>query len=59
MINIGDKIRALGYEFEVAKILYQEYWERDGYDCEFIDSSGGYHHWKQWYDGGELIKAEQ
>lgn len=54
-INPGDNITAMGYTFTVARVLYS-YKERIGYDVEFIDSYGGYHHWKQWYDGGELIR---
>ena len=56
-IKIGDNIAALGYCFKVAKILYQEYYNRDGFDCEFIDDKGNYHHWKQWEDGGKVIPA--
>lgn len=58
-IKVGDKITALGHTYEVAKILYQEYWDRDGFDCEFLDPYGGYHHWKQWDDGGKVIPKEK
>ena len=51
---IGAKVTALGKTYEIAKVLYAEYWERDGYDIEFLDPRGGYHHWKQWDDGGEI-----
>lgn len=54
-VEIGDKITALGLTFDVAKIMYQDYYQ--GYwDVEFLDSYGGYHHWKSIYDGGHVIK---
>lgn len=58
-IKIGDSIKALGFTFKVAKILYQDHWDRFGYDVEFLDDKGRYHHWKQWDDGGEVIRAEK
>ena len=43
-VEIGDKITALGYTFEIARIMYQDYYQ--GYwDVEFLDPHGGYHHW--------------
>lgn len=54
-VEIGDKITALGYTFEVARIMYQDYYQ--GYwDVEFLDPRGGYHHWKSIYDDGHVIK---
>ena len=58
-IEVGDSITALGYTFKVAKIICQDYWDRFGYDCEFLDDKGNYHHWKQWDDGGEVIRKEK
>ena len=52
----GDKITAYGLTFTVKHILYQEFWFKDGYDCEFIDPKGNYHHWKQWEDNGNLLR---
>ena len=65
-IRPGDRIRALGYTFTVAKILTQDYYgDREnagssdcwGYDIEFKDPDGRYHHWKQNEDNGVLIRA--
>ena len=49
----GDKISALGLSFTVDRILYQEYL-CGAFDCEFIDTKGNYHHWKQEFDGGNV-----
>lgn len=61
----GDRISALGCTYTVGTILYQEYygdlsdaggtawW---GYDVEFKDDAGRYHHWKQNEDGGTVIR---
>lgn len=51
---VGAEITALGYTFKIAKVIYAEHWDRFGYDIEFLDPRGGYHHWKQWDDGGEI-----
>ena len=55
----GDKVKCQGKLFTIAKILYQFYSKRgvddDGWKIEFIDTDGGYHYWKQYLDGGELI----
>ena len=65
-IKPGDMIRALGHTITIGRILYQDYngdldqagggdcW---GYDVEFLDTSGGYHHWKQNQDRGEVIRT--
>lgn len=67
-VVVGDRIRAVGHTFDVAKILYQDTWmgydDRDGadrsekspmYDVEFLDRFGGYHHWKSNLDGGKIL----
>ena len=54
--KIGDKVTACGHTYTIAKILFQGYWDRYGWDIEFIDSKGNYHHWKQEQDGGNLEK---
>lgn len=66
LIKPGDRISAYGYTFTVGKILYQDYFGPKeavpetsdcwGYDIEFKDDQGRYHHWKQNQDGGELIR---
>lgn len=67
-IKPGDRITAFGRTFTVGEIFYQEYWgEREdapagsdcwGYDIEFDDVQGRYHHWKQNQDGGYLTRKE-
>ena len=52
----GDKIRWRGSEWTIKKIYGQDYWEGYGWRIEFEDTHGGYHHWKQEMDGGELIR---
>ena len=54
-IQIGDSISALGFTFKVGKIIYQSYYD-GAWDVEFLDTNGGYHHWKSEFDGGEVIK---
>lgn len=54
---IGDTVNVCGKRYTIAKILSQSYWEsRDEWDIEFVDTSNNYHHWKQGFDGGRLIK---
>ena len=49
----GDRITAFGYRFTVETVLFQDwYGEKDGFDVEFTDTKGNYHHWKQNQDGG-------
>ena len=57
-ICVGDSISALGYTFEVDKIIYQDCFNGN-YDIEFLDPSGGYHHWKSEFDGGHIIPKER
>ena len=52
----GDKVRACGITVTIDRILYQDHW-RD-WDIEFIDTAGNYRHWKQYFDGGELLPKE-
>lgn len=54
-IQIGDSISALGFTFEVAQIMYQDFYNGQ-WDVEFLDPSGGYHHWKSEFDGGKVIR---
>lgn len=50
----GARINAMGISVTVDKVLYAHH-ESIGWDVEFIDTAGQYRHWKQWYDGGEII----
>ena len=66
-LEVGDKISAQGYTFEIAEIISQDYWgdyiednpDWDwGFYCEFLDPKGNYHYWKQQFDGGRVIAKE-
>ena len=67
-ISAGDVIRSGYLSYTVDKILYQDWFgPREavppcsdwwGYDVEFIDDNGYYHHWKQNIDGGDVIRKE-
>ena len=52
----GDQISALGHTFTVWSILYQDHLD-GAYDVEFIDDHDRYHHWKECYDGGTVIRS--
>lgn len=53
---IGCTVRALGYEFDICKVLFADQYN-DLWDIEFLDENDHYHHWKQNLDGGTLIPA--
>ena len=57
-VSIGDAITALGHTYTVGKIIYQDCFDGN-YDVEFLDASGGYHHWKSEFDGGYIIPKEE
>lgn len=52
----GDTIVCKGIKATIAKITFQEYWEGEGFYTEFTDTNGVYRNWKQWIDGGHVIK---
>lgn len=52
----GDTIVCKGIKVTIAKITFQEYWEGEGFYTEFTDTNGVYRNWKQWIDGGNVIK---
>ena len=55
-VEVGDKIKAQGYTFEVAEIISQnDYQEDGGIYIEFLDRKGNYHYWKEGCDGGFVI----
>lgn len=56
-VRKGDKIHCMGITVEIAKVLYQEWF--DYWDVELIDTDGNYRHWKQEYDGGFLIQKKR
>ena len=54
----GAIISALGITCVVDKVFYaqeEKVGTDTGWDIEFIDTNGQYRHWKQWYDGGEIV----
>ena len=60
IVEVGDKITALGHTYTVAKILMQEYFPGRGkvpewWNVEFLDRNDDYHHWKNQFDGGCVI----
>lgn len=61
--NIGDKVKIGHTTYTIAEIFYAQLFESqepapdDGWMIEFKDTNGGYHYWKQYLDGGELIPA--
>lgn len=61
----GDRVSALGITCTIADVLYQDHFgDRPdapgsdcwGYDVEFTDTHGAYHHWKQNQDGGSAFR---
>ena len=58
MVKIGDIVEVFNKEYKIEKILHCEYWDNYGYDVEFIDTKGIYHHWKQNLDGGKLKRIK-
>lgn len=54
--KIGDVVNCMGLSVTIAHIFYQEF-DRH-WDIEFLDTNGCYRHWKQLWDGGELISKE-
>lgn len=52
---LGARVTALGMTFEIAEVIGNFEWYSDwGFNIEFLDPKGNYHHWKQWDDGGEI-----
>ena len=64
IIEVGDKITALGCTYTVSKVLSQEYFPESGkipewWNVEFYDKNGNYHHWKNEFDGGCVIPKSE
>ena len=62
--EVGDKIKAQGCCFKIGKILSQEYYpaffnDPEYWIVEFLDPNGGYHRWKNVFDGGMLIPKSE
>lgn len=65
-VKPGDVIRIGCRSYTIGVIYYVEYYGNahrpspdDGWMIEFKDTGGGYHYWKQYLDGGELIPARE
>ena len=65
ILQHGDKVTALGLTFTIDRILFCEFWgdapeypgsDWWGFDCEFVDTKGNYHHWKQNQDKGHAYR---
>lgn len=56
--QVRDKVSCQGKVVTIDRILYQDYWDRFGWDIEFVDTENHYRHWKQYEDGGELIRNQ-
>lgn len=56
---IGNIIQLRGRLWKIEKIYSQSFWDGYGWDIEFVDTNGKYHHWKQYDDGGELIQQKK
>lgn len=54
----GDIVKRNGKTWEIKTIYDQDYWKGYGWRIEFEDTNGGYHHWKQELDGGELLISQ-
>lgn len=53
----GDVVKAQGIHAEIEKIYYQDYDRHENmWDIEFLDTTGHHRHWKQCFDGGELVQ---
>lgn len=55
-VKIDDKIKCQRQLVTISEIISQNYYDRDGWFIEFLDANGHYRYWKQYCDGGELIR---
>lgn len=58
-IKPGDLVVMDGRTYEVAVIYYQDHYEREGWFVKFRDTLGKLHYWKQYIDGGKLIRRHR
>ena len=64
-VKPGDTVTAHGLTFKIGQLIYQEHWLDTTsrhmqvlHDIEFLDTDGGYHHWKSAWDGGHINRKE-
>lgn len=55
MVKVGDKIWCRGIVTEIAEIVFQDDYDKDGLEVEFIDTEGKCRVWKQRFDGGYVF----
>lgn len=55
MLEPGDTIVCKGIRVIIKEIMYQDYYDGEGFNTEFIDANGIYRSWKQYIDGGKVI----
>lgn len=60
-IQVLDVVETMGRQYQVGKVLscdtYNDFYDESQsyWDCKFFDTSGRYHHWKSYLDGGRVI----
>lgn len=52
----GDVIRVNNMSFRVDKVIHCDYFYPEGYEIDYIDVYGIRRHWRQWLEGGVIIK---
>lgn len=58
-VNVGDSIQIATKTIVVRGVVATvDYWHGSGWDIEIdkANVSGGYSRWKQWQDGGKIVK---
>ena len=59
MIEKGDLIKANGLSIRVDKVIHCDYFYPEGYEIDFIDTYGNRRHWRQWLEGGSVVKGNK
>lgn len=54
-LTVSDKIWCKGIVAEIAEIVFQDDYGKDGLEVEFIDTEGKCRLWKQRFDGGYVL----
>ena len=58
MVEKGDVIKANGLVVRVDKVIHCDYFYPEGYEVDFIDTYGNRRRWRQWLEGGTLVKGK-
>ena len=59
-VEVGDKVKIKAQGILVTgKVVRVDHWEGYGWDIELTEANvpGGYSHWKQGTDGGEIVEV--